>query len=274
MNINFIESFAKEIEAKLNRIHHLVKKSNLKSGEYHEEIIRNALRNFLSQRYSVKTGYIYLDENTVSKQVDILIIDENSPFAYYFQEGDFVIVRPEPVVAALEVKTQLKKEDFRKSFANIVSIKKVKKKALNYYGHMYGGVIGFFSNKNLLDATLNEWFKDEKISQFSDEVSALWPDCFFFYNHGLFLHLDNNKDFDKSVNESYYYKLYRNNEQSDTAWQLALLITFILASCENEDNSNRQFIAVSKAIKDFNFREASVGRDRFSPKIGHSRWNS
>ena len=272
MKIDFIESFAKEIEAKLYRIHFLVKKSNLKSGEYHEEVVRNALRNFLSRRYSVKTGYVYLDENTVSKQIDILVIDENNPFTYYFQEGDFVIVRPESVVAALEIKTRLRKEEFRDSFANIVSIKRVEHKALGYYGHIYAGILGFFSNKTLPNEKLGEWFQDKEIANYASEVSALWPNCFFFYDHGLFLHLDDDRNFDKSAKAPFYYKLFRNNQKPDVAWQLSLLITFIWASCENEDNSNRNLLAVAKAIKDFDFNEAMVGNDRFSPKTGHDKW--
>lgn len=60
---------------KINRVGCLVKKSNLKSGEYHEEIIRHFLKGFMTKRYSLKTGYIYLDEETTSRQVDILLID-------------------------------------------------------------------------------------------------------------------------------------------------------------------------------------------------------
>ena len=51
VKIDFFESVAKEIEGKFNRVSHLLKKANQKSGEYHEEILRQSLNNFFSKRY-------------------------------------------------------------------------------------------------------------------------------------------------------------------------------------------------------------------------------
>lgn len=179
--IHFFESIAKEIQGKFYRVNQLLSKANQKSGEYHEEILRNSLRNFLPNRFSVKTGYIYLDDQKHSKQIDILVIDENCPFTYLLQDRDFVIVRPEAVVAAIEVKTQLKEREFQDSFENIFLAKRLKSQSLGgLHGHMMGFVFGYSSNVNL-DNVLDAWFKSESISKYYNEVSALWPDSFFFF---------------------------------------------------------------------------------------------
>ena len=40
---------------------------NSTTGSYHEEILRTVLRNFLSKRFSVKTGFVYKNESEVSQ---------------------------------------------------------------------------------------------------------------------------------------------------------------------------------------------------------------
>jgi len=67
LTAEYFTGLSQELIGKLNRISSLLKKANLKSGEYHEEIVRQLLRKFLTKRYSLKTGYIYLDKNTTSK---------------------------------------------------------------------------------------------------------------------------------------------------------------------------------------------------------------
>lgn len=180
VNLDYFSGIAQELLGKINRVSCLIKKSNLKSGEYHEEIVRQFLRGFMTGRYALKTGYIYLDAVTTSRQVDILVIDEHVPFTYLFREGDFVVVRPEPVIAAIEIKTRMDLGEFRKAFDNIVTAKKIKQKSLGYYGHIFGAVFGFFSNKVIDKSSLNSWFKDSRISQYGNDEGALWPDEIFF----------------------------------------------------------------------------------------------
>src|SRR3989338_2723259 len=120
--IEYFESFANEITSKFRRLQNLVDHPTA-SGDYHEEILRTVLRNFLSKRFSVKKGFIYAGPEKVSKQIDLLVVDENSPAAYIFQEGDFAIVMPEAVVAVMEIKTTLNAPDFDFSIQNIASAK-------------------------------------------------------------------------------------------------------------------------------------------------------
>ena len=107
INFKYLDSFAKELSSKFRRINHLTTSGRTAIGNYHEEILKVALQNFLSKRYSIKTGYIYYDDQNVSNQIDLMIIDENNSFSYLFQEGDFAIVKPDAVVCAIEVKSRL-----------------------------------------------------------------------------------------------------------------------------------------------------------------------
>jgi len=238
VSLEYFSGIAQELIGKINRVGCLVKKSNLKSGEYHEEIIRHFLRGFMTKRYSLKTGYIYLDEETTSRQVDILLIDEHVPFTYMFQEGDFVIVRPEPVVAAIEIKTRLDRGEFRNAFENIVTAKKIKHRALGYYGHIFGAVFGFFSNKMIDKACLDTWFKDSLVSKHAKDAGILWPDEIFFFDNKLTLSLQETPAPDKRGN--YFYQAIHPSNGSDYhALQLALLVGILFAVCDSEDQNQK-----------------------------------
>src|SRR4051812_23955752 len=120
----YYDSFAEELLAKFRRVGHLVPHKPT-TGTYHEEILRVVLRNFLSKRYSVKTGFVYKSEGEVSNQVDVLVVDEYHASAYIYQEGDFAIVRPHATIAAIEVKSLLRADSFDGGLQNIASVKRL-----------------------------------------------------------------------------------------------------------------------------------------------------
>ena len=62
INQKYFESFANELAGKFRRINHLTTNARVAIGNYHEEILKVAIKNFLSDRYTVKTGYIYFDD--------------------------------------------------------------------------------------------------------------------------------------------------------------------------------------------------------------------
>src|SRR2546430_11387371 len=139
-DIEYFDSFRKELEGKFQRVKRLVDDRSA-SGNYHEEILKTVLRNFLSKRLSVKSGFIYAGPGKVSNQIDIMIIDENVPAAYIFQDGDFAIVLPESVVAIIEVKTTLDATQFDEAVNNIASAKKL----IQYPTALPGMVFGYSS---------------------------------------------------------------------------------------------------------------------------------
>lgn len=265
----YFTGLAQELIGKLNRVGSLLKTANLKSGEYHEEIVRQLLRKFLTKRYTLKTGYIYLDKNTTSKQVDILLIDEHVPFTYLFQEGDFVIVRPEPVLAAIEIKTRLDLGEFRKAFNNILIAKKMKYQALGYYGHIFGSIFGFYSNKKLDNHTLDKWFKDSQISDRKEEVGSLWPDEIFFFENKTTLTLQESHNTENNGN--HFYRLIKAISSADyKASQIALLVGIIFSICESEDKGAKGRFSDFNIEMFMDSNDFSIGQERFRPGEGLS----
>lgn len=269
ISIEYFSGIAQELIGKIDRVGHLVKRSNLKSGEYHEEIIRHFLRGFMTKRYTLKTGYVYLNAETTSRQIDILLIDEHVPFTYMFQEGDFVVVRPEPVIAAIEIKTRLDRSEFRKAFENIVVAKKIKQKALGYYGHIFGAVFGFFSNKTIDNSILDAWFKDSLVSGHSRNPGILWPDEIFFFDNELTLSLHETEGPD--IRGNYFYSAMHPSKGSNyKALQLALLVGILFAACDSEDQNQKGRFPTFKLDTFMKSDGVIVGSERFSP--GQGQW--
>lgn len=106
------QGYARELQSKIGRLADLVRHAP-SVGNFHENIVSNYLENFISRRFSIKTGFVYNSQNgKTSSQIDILVIDENVPSAYLFQDKNFVVVIPESVVCAIEIKTNFDKSAF------------------------------------------------------------------------------------------------------------------------------------------------------------------
>ncbi len=266
---DYFESISKEIEGKFHRVNHLLDKANLKSGEYHEAILRQSLSNFLSNRFSVNTGYIWFDNKKQSRQIDIMVIDENCPYAYIFKEKDFVIVRPEAVVAVVEVKTVLKQRELIEAFNNIVTAIRLKHDALCHYGQIMGFVFGYTSNVKLTNDILDKWFKHPEMAKFTDKECRLWPRIIFFFTNGLFLQLWNDLK-DRNIDKPCYLKLFRNKSRNDKAWQLSLMISCIVAMCEGAVlQGEGKLVEKFKSTSLIDFENARKSYDSFSPKTGY-----
>ncbi|HWX26464.1 MAG TPA: DUF6602 domain-containing protein [Steroidobacteraceae bacterium] len=95
---------------------------NYSSGTFREGLLRNFLASVLPTSVSVDSGFIYgFDQVPNSRQIDILIWD-SSRHSAIFRTGEFVIVSPESVVAAISVKTVLDRSGLRDSLDNLHSI--------------------------------------------------------------------------------------------------------------------------------------------------------
>lgn len=245
INQKYFENFADELAGKFRRINHLTTNARVAIGNYHEEILKVAIRNFLSNRYSVKTGYIYYDDENISNQIDILIIDENYSFSYLFKEGDFAIVKPEAVVCAIEVKSVLDKKNFELAFSNITQAKTIKQKSLT--GGLVGLIFGYES-----PVTSNQWlekcFLSDKLDNLKDSDS-FWPNAILFFSKAEFLLFDSqgNSDRDKC---KYYSRLYKetslkkkDNYIINHSCKLAVFISYIIAGLgNNEMTASNRFV--------------------------------
>jgi hypothetical protein len=98
----------------------------------------------------------------VSRQGDILIIDENDPAPYFFQSRDFVVVHPRAVVCAIEVKTKLNKTDFLDALENLASFRRISTPP-----HVPMTLLFAFDSPKLTPDRLDEWYKAVKLA---DEI--------------------------------------------------------------------------------------------------------
>lgn len=258
--IEYFESFAAEIIGKFQRIKSLVP-NRVASGDYHEEVIKSVLRNFLSKRYSVKKGFIYAGEGKVSKQIDIMIVDENAPTAYIFQEGDFAIVLPQAVVAVMEVKTTLKAEAFDDAIDNIASAK-----ILEEFPTTLMGIIFAYDGTTPTDQRMDNWFKRPKPSKYK-ENNSLTPNAIFSLTHGYLLSTFSAEG-KMERGGKYYHKLFRDDSvkksASDTAWQLSLVLAFILGACEQSEFRATRMMKQSSASGLVQYEGGMRSNKRFS----------
>lgn len=226
----FYDSFAEELAAKFRRVGHLIPHKGA-TGTYHEEILRTVLRNFLSKRFSVKMGFVYKRQHEVSHQLDIMIIDEYEASAYIYQEGDFAIVRPESVVAVLEVKTLLGRREFDAALANIASAKRLADNPDLLCGMVfgYGGTVP-------RPKTLDGWFRRGAATALA-ETPRLGPTLFSFFQYGLLLV---RMDFEKGarVDEGTNYhpvqhssRILHHDEPLAKGWQLRFILAMIYSAC-------------------------------------------
>lgn len=74
-------------------------------GRYKEIILKECLQNHLPTNVKVGTGFILNRYNRKSQQIDIIVYRDNCPLL--FQKGDFIIAPEEAVLAIIEVKTTL-----------------------------------------------------------------------------------------------------------------------------------------------------------------------
>lgn len=245
INQKYFESFANELAGKFRRINHLTTNARVAIGSYHEEILKVAIKNFLSDRYSVKTGYIYYDDQNISDQIDILIIDENYSFSYLFKEGNFAIVKLEAVICAIEVKSVLNKQNLEQAILNITRAKEIKQKSLT--GGLTGLIFGYKS-----PVTSNGWlescFTSDKLNSLKS-IDHFWPNAILFFNRSELLLFGSQGRQDRDKNK-YYSRLYKETNLSgkenfriNQSYKLAVFISFIMSALGgNEISASNRFV--------------------------------
>lgn len=234
VDISYYNSFADELMGKFKRLSHLTAHGG-SNGNYHEEILRSLLQNFLTKRYSVKTGFVYKDVDNISNQLDIMIIDENSPAAYIFQEGSFAVVLPSAVVAYIEVKTTFSASEFDSSIRNIASAKKL---AENPYDHC-GIVFGYQNDLPPNDDKTDTWFKRPSTA---DQAAnpALGPDAVILFKDNYSLFRYNNVT--SKIGDGLNYHRFSCTDAAEIGWQLSYLLAMIVSANEHREfHTTRQF---------------------------------
>lgn len=153
----YLNSIKEEFFTKINRVKQFVKHAP-SIGFGNEEVLRNFLKTHLPERFAVGTGFVYLNNNAVSRQCDLLIYDQVN-YAPFFKEGDFVIVHPEAVAAVIEMKTTLTKKEAHDSIDKIKSVKEVVEKAREQNIKCYIFGVSFSFTTQLKLTTVKNWLQ-------------------------------------------------------------------------------------------------------------------
>ncbi len=228
----YYDSFAEELQSRFRRVSKLVSHAPT-TGDYHEEIFRTVLRNFLSKRFSVKQGFILAADGTVSSQLDVIVVDEYQAGAYIHQDGDFVIVRPSSVIAVIEVKTSMSATQFDQSLLNIASARK----CFRYPSAVVGIIFAYESTEPKVK-TLDRWFRrDAAVSLTSDP--GLGPTMISFFLQKMML-VRMSAGGDMNVGTDYhrlvhFTQIHPIDEEVKQGWQLKIMLASIYTVCESRE---------------------------------------
>ena len=173
MRPEFYEGVAGELLGKLRRLSSFTGHRG-SIGSHHEEIVREVIRQMLSARLSVRTGFAYVKDGVVSAQGDIVLVDEVDPAPYFFRMGDLVVVHPRAVALAIEIKTVLSRSSFHEALRNLRSFREVAMQADPPVA--CPTAIFAFEGPNLSPDTLHEWYQGAELP----DDSASYP---------LFIHI-------------------------------------------------------------------------------------
>jgi hypothetical protein len=111
------KSLAAEITAVKDRVQNLIGKAHWPTvGAWKETVLRSILRRHLPPSLQIGSGFVMSEEGQ-SNQIDVLIYDDSGPVL--FRDGDLVIVTPDVVRAAIEVKTRIRPADLREVIAKL-----------------------------------------------------------------------------------------------------------------------------------------------------------
>ncbi|KKP67973.1 MAG: hypothetical protein UR66_C0009G0063 [Candidatus Moranbacteria bacterium GW2011_GWE1_35_17] len=141
-------------------------------GDNREDILINFFNKHLPHKFkAIRGGKIFDSEGNSSKQVDVVIYDNNIPRLASYQQTLYLA---EGVATAIEIKPSLTKGEFIKAIENLKSIKLLKKKTGgsimigDFRKDIYCGIFSFETNLSFQDILniINEKIGEEKIIDF------------------------------------------------------------------------------------------------------------
>lgn len=185
-----------------------------------------------------------------------MIVDENSPAAYIFQEGDFAIVMPESVLAVIEVKTTLNAKDFEIATKNIASAK-----SLMEFPATLKGIVFSYQGTAPSNNNLNTWFKKSGVTQYQNKLE-ISPDLYLFLTGDCLLgrYTEEGK---ADYAGKYYHRLSR-NKKKDQGWKLSMMLATIISACELHETRLTHTSTTTKTSRLLQANEAEISQERFA----------
>lgn len=96
---------------------------NLEDGKYREYLVKRLLSKIVPSKYEITNGFVIDSNNNKSDEMDIIIYDKS--YVPPFFDETYTIVPIEAVIAVIQVKTTLTKEELKDSIDNLNSIDKL-----------------------------------------------------------------------------------------------------------------------------------------------------
>lgn len=147
---HYRESISNELISMKDRVRDFVKHFP-EDGRYKEIILKNVLLRHLPKTVSIGTGFVMCDNHQSTSQIDIIIYDNRIP--PLFQIGDFVIVVKESVVGIIEVKSTIRKNQFKE--INEKAHKNGEMIMRNSPRFIFNGIFGYESDLKITDNNLS-----------------------------------------------------------------------------------------------------------------------
>jgi hypothetical protein len=177
-DLQYYEGLARELLGRWNRLRSFTQHSP-SVGFHHEEILRATLRELLSPRFQLRNGFSFGSRGNVSRQGDILIVDEHDPAPYLFREGDLVVAQPRAIACVIEVKTRLTKREFLHGIRNLATFQTVADAAApKRHPSTY---VFAYDSKPFLPVTLDGWYR----SATTEDSVRFYPRAVFSLRRGL-----------------------------------------------------------------------------------------
>lgn len=101
---------------------------NPSKGAFREYIVKQCIRPFLPEAYGISNGECFDIHGNVSKQLDAVVFDRLYSYIIPYTD-DFIQFPYESVYGNIEIKSFLNKDELFTSISNIVSLKKLERKA-------------------------------------------------------------------------------------------------------------------------------------------------
>lgn len=148
---NYFKSLNDEITSLKNRIRNYIGLRHLPTdGIWKESVIRTILKRHLPDNIGVGQGFI-IDNNNISTQIDILLYDKNEPLL--FKDGDFIITTANASLGAIEVKTNLKKNEIKEQLDKLARVS-----SMLFEANKSNTFIGLFSYEKPNSVTYEDVF--------------------------------------------------------------------------------------------------------------------
>ena len=114
----YFQTITQELASQKDRLEYFIRHW-LTIGEFRETILRNVLRRHLPQSIGIGKGFILTSETT-STQTDIIFYDTTKPVL--FKEGELLILTPDAVLGAIEVKKRVTRTELEEALTKLSDI--------------------------------------------------------------------------------------------------------------------------------------------------------